>query len=289
MKKFIELLTDQEFDAESGLYNYDARLYDPVIGRFISPDSVIPDQYNPQSLNRYSYCLNNPLVYNDPTGHTPAIEAFLVDFAAGFLNPGTPPPTFGGVTGGLVGYFGNYFGITPVFTEAVESAGNAIWDDLSNGSSYWFSAPGEHHDFEIVNSGSVMNIWYVYDNGELVYIANDYGEANLFRWTGNGSYDYIESKDGSGEYIMSPDIVVSGNSPDIPTPVVDNPTPEDMTPWSNSNPYDFIASPGALEFGLRDYYSGYAPPGTMGILMGAQAAGYMALQLQYEQYLQQTP
>ncbi len=69
MKKFIELLTDQEFDAESGLYNYDARMYDPVIGRFISPDNVIPDQYNPQSLNRYSYCLNNPLIYTDPTGH----------------------------------------------------------------------------------------------------------------------------------------------------------------------------------------------------------------------------
>ncbi len=69
MKKFIELLTDQEFDAESGLYNYDARMYDPVVGRFISPDNVIPDQYNPQSLNRYSYCRNNPLIYTDPTGH----------------------------------------------------------------------------------------------------------------------------------------------------------------------------------------------------------------------------
>ena len=30
---------------------------------------MIPDQYNPQSLNRYSYCLNNPLIYTDPTGH----------------------------------------------------------------------------------------------------------------------------------------------------------------------------------------------------------------------------
>ncbi len=61
--------TDQEFDAESGLYNYDARMYDPVIGRFISPDSIIPQPFNPQSLNRYSYCLNNPLIYVDPTGH----------------------------------------------------------------------------------------------------------------------------------------------------------------------------------------------------------------------------
>ncbi len=66
----IYKFTDQEFDAESGLYNYDARMYDPIIGRFISPDSLIPDVYNPQALNRYSYCLNNPLRYTDPSGHS---------------------------------------------------------------------------------------------------------------------------------------------------------------------------------------------------------------------------
>ena len=61
--------TDQEFDPETGLYNYKARLYDPSIGRFITPDSIIPDPYDPQSLNRYSYCRNNPLIYVDPSGH----------------------------------------------------------------------------------------------------------------------------------------------------------------------------------------------------------------------------
>ena len=61
--------TDQELDAEYGLYNYGARLYDPIIGRFISADPIIPQPYNPQSLNRYSYCLNNPLIYVDPSGY----------------------------------------------------------------------------------------------------------------------------------------------------------------------------------------------------------------------------
>jgi RHS repeat-associated protein len=61
--------TDQEFDAETGLYNYNARLYDPVIGRFISADTAIPYQLDPQSWNRYSYCRNNPLIYIDPTGN----------------------------------------------------------------------------------------------------------------------------------------------------------------------------------------------------------------------------
>jgi hypothetical protein len=55
------------------LYNYDARLYDPVIGRFISPDSIVPAPFNPQSLNRYSYVLNNPLMYTDPSGQTMSV------------------------------------------------------------------------------------------------------------------------------------------------------------------------------------------------------------------------
>jgi RHS repeat-associated protein len=61
--------TGQEFDPEYHLYNYNARLYDPIMSRFITPDTIIPDPYNPQSLNRYTYCLNNPLRYTDPSGH----------------------------------------------------------------------------------------------------------------------------------------------------------------------------------------------------------------------------
>ncbi len=61
--------TDQEQDPETGLYFYQARYYNPVLGRFISPDSLVPEPGNPQSLNRYSYVANNPLNLIDPTGH----------------------------------------------------------------------------------------------------------------------------------------------------------------------------------------------------------------------------
>ncbi len=60
--------TDQEFDDSTNLYNYDARLYDPAMGMFISADSIIPDYSDPQSFNRYAYCRNNPLIYVDPDG-----------------------------------------------------------------------------------------------------------------------------------------------------------------------------------------------------------------------------
>jgi hypothetical protein len=46
-----------------------ARFYVPYINRFLSADSIIPDQTNPQSFNRYTYSYNNPIKYTDPTGH----------------------------------------------------------------------------------------------------------------------------------------------------------------------------------------------------------------------------
>jgi RHS repeat-associated protein len=50
--------------------NFNARVYNPLLGRFLSPDSVIPDTYAPQSLNRYTYVDNMPLSVTDPTGHS---------------------------------------------------------------------------------------------------------------------------------------------------------------------------------------------------------------------------
>jgi RHS repeat-associated protein len=50
------------------LYDYNARFYSPVLGRFLSPDTIVPSPGDPQSLNRYAYVLNNPLRYTDPTG-----------------------------------------------------------------------------------------------------------------------------------------------------------------------------------------------------------------------------
>ena len=55
----------------SGLYYYNARYYDPEIGRFISADSVLGKLGNPQSLNKYAYTLDNPYRYVDPNGREP--------------------------------------------------------------------------------------------------------------------------------------------------------------------------------------------------------------------------
>jgi RHS repeat-associated protein len=78
-----------------GLYFYGSRWFDPLLGRFISPDSIIPDQNNPQSWDRYEYVFNNPVRYNDPNGHCPWCIGAAI----------------GGLVGAVIG-FGGYYGYT---------------------------------------------------------------------------------------------------------------------------------------------------------------------------------
>lgn len=61
--------TGQREESSFGLYFYNARWYDPYLNHFTQPDSIVPDPYNPQDWNRYAYVRNNPIRYNDPTGH----------------------------------------------------------------------------------------------------------------------------------------------------------------------------------------------------------------------------
>jgi hypothetical protein len=59
------------------LYYYGARWYDTSLGRFAQADSIIPGIGNPLAYDRYSYTLNNPLKYSDPTGHDPIVDFLL--------------------------------------------------------------------------------------------------------------------------------------------------------------------------------------------------------------------
>jgi len=61
--------TGQHAEPALELYYYNARWYDPLIGRFLSPDVIMPAAGRPSALNRYTYVLNNPVRYTDPTGH----------------------------------------------------------------------------------------------------------------------------------------------------------------------------------------------------------------------------
>lgn len=70
--------TGKEFDYSTDFYYYESRYYDPWFGRFISPDSIVPYLDDPQSLNRYAYARNNPLLYTDPSGHIFGIDDLII-------------------------------------------------------------------------------------------------------------------------------------------------------------------------------------------------------------------
>jgi hypothetical protein len=60
-----------------GFIHMNGRVYDPQIGRFLSADPHIQDPYNTQSYNRYSYVINNPLKYTDPSGNFLFVLGFI--------------------------------------------------------------------------------------------------------------------------------------------------------------------------------------------------------------------
>ena len=77
--------TGHEMLNEFNLINMNGRLYDPMLGRFLSPDNYVQMPDNTQNFNRYSYCLNNPLKYNDPSGEfIPQLIGFAL--AGGLMN-----------------------------------------------------------------------------------------------------------------------------------------------------------------------------------------------------------
>jgi len=61
------------------------RMYDPILGRMLSPDNFVQDPSSTQSYNRYSYCWNNPLKYTDPSGEIVWVPIVIGAVVGGYL------------------------------------------------------------------------------------------------------------------------------------------------------------------------------------------------------------
>ena len=141
-----------------GLIDMNGRLYDPVIGRFLSPDPYIQAPDFSQSFNRYSYCVNNPLRYTDPDGkwihivigaviggvinvatHWSKIHnfgdfavAFGIGAVSGAVCAATGGAFFaaaGGAAGGAGGFIAGALGSMAgtAFSEPIQSLGNMVY------------------------------------------------------------------------------------------------------------------------------------------------------------------
>ena len=73
-----------------GLINMNGRIYDQMTCRFISPDPYVQMPENPLNMNRYAYCLNNPLKYRDDTGELFLIDDFVFGFWRGIFTGKNP-------------------------------------------------------------------------------------------------------------------------------------------------------------------------------------------------------
>jgi len=99
-----KLFTGQREETGLGIYHYGARFYSPKLGRFLSPDTLVPGYGNPQAWNHYSYVLGNPLKFTDPTGHMQASDdpkcngctMPLPICSSSICNPNYPPSGGGG-------------------------------------------------------------------------------------------------------------------------------------------------------------------------------------------------
>ncbi len=116
---------------EVGLIHMNGRVYDPKLGRFIQADTFIQFADNTQSYNRYSYVLNNPLRYTDPSGHVIPMIVGIVMTSAGVS----------------AGYTALAVGVATIAQTLFQ--GGSFEDALKNGliagvSSYAFSSIGEH-------------------------------------------------------------------------------------------------------------------------------------------------
>ena len=70
LPRFSRGFTGHEHLDRTGFIHMNGRVYDPQLGRFLSPDPMVQAPSNSQSWNRYAYVSNNPLRFTDPSGYS---------------------------------------------------------------------------------------------------------------------------------------------------------------------------------------------------------------------------
>ena len=130
--------TGHEMLTEYDLINMNGRLYDPLLGRFLSTDNFVQEPGSTQSFNRYSYCLNNPLKYNDPSGEWFGLDDLLIagsSFLFGYISNGVSTGNWGwkSVQNGLLTAASNWIGYnTAGLANPNGMITTSTWNTVSN-------------------------------------------------------------------------------------------------------------------------------------------------------------
>lgn len=199
---------------EYSLVNMNGRLYDPLLGRFLSPDNYVQQPDNSQNFNRYSYCLNNPLKYVDPSGEWFGLDDLLVagvSFAFGYASNGISTGSWGwsSVQSGLMTAATSWLGyntaglssasgaITSSTWKAIGQMGvntlvNNVIPPLTIGNGTWGLSISPAFGFGEGGLMSGMSFGFYYQKGEWSFMTN-FGLSNSFygfdisaKWKGLG-------------------------------------------------------------------------------------------------------
>jgi len=101
--------TGHEHYPQFTIINMNGRLYDPVIGRFFSPDKYVANSSFTQDFNRYSYARNCPLMYTDPDGEFVWLAPLIVGIVMGAVQGAMQGVMIATQKGAIGGEFAKYF------------------------------------------------------------------------------------------------------------------------------------------------------------------------------------
>ena len=176
--------TGHEHLPDFGLINMNARLYDPVLGRMLSPDNFVGDAGS-QGFNRYSYANNNPLKFVDPDGNNPVVVALIIGAA------------IGAYSGGAIANGGNY---NPLKWDYKSSKtwsymlGGALVGGISGGvgASIATSGVAFANTLSIISASFINSLGMNIVTGGLtsVNVSFGFGSLNL----GTGEFGYLGKK-----------------------------------------------------------------------------------------------
>jgi RHS repeat-associated protein len=177
--------TGHEHLTQFGLINMNARLYDPLVGRFLSPDPFVQDADFSQNLNRYSYALNNPLKYSDESGEYALIDDCLLAVIGGFINWGVNGFKTGNGQGALYFAIGALGGLGTLYAPEAESLVLGVVSGLNSVVRQAYTT-GEWNASSIdpmrVAADACLGIFTPYIGGELSsWLSN----TPILTWTSN--------------------------------------------------------------------------------------------------------
>ena len=132
--------------------NANARLYDPVIGRFFSPDPFVQAPDFTQAFNRYSYCMNNPVMYSDPDG-----ESITAAIIIGSV-------ILGAYSGGVLANNGNY-NLVQWNWKNFNTIIGVIGGGIAGGLSSWAGIAVAGAGFSFCNTAAIATSSLAYSSG----------------------------------------------------------------------------------------------------------------------------